>query len=47
MAIDPICKMDVDPKTVKHKSTFNDKVFYFCCRACKEEFDKNPKKYVG
>lgn len=46
MAIDPICKMEVDPKTAKWKSTFNGKEYYFCAPGCKKAFDKNPVKYA-
>lgn len=45
MAIDPICKMEVDPKTAKWKSVHNGKEFYFCAPGCKAAFDKNPEKY--
>ena len=46
MAIDPICKMDVDPKTAKWKSSYNGKDYYFCAPGCKKAFDKNPEKYA-
>ncbi len=45
MAIDPICKMDVDPNTAKWKSTYKGKEYYFCAPGCKKTFDKNPDKY--
>jgi YHS domain-containing protein len=45
MAIDPICKMEVDAKTAKWKSTYNGKEFFFCAPGCKKAFDKDPKKY--
>ena len=28
------------------KSTYQGKTYYFCCPACKPQFDKNPAKYV-
>ena len=46
MAIDPICKMEVDPVSAKWKSTFNGREYYFCAPGCKKAFDKNPEKYV-
>jgi len=46
MAIDPICKMQVDEKTAKWKSEYNGKTYYFCAPGCKKEFDKNPGKYA-
>ncbi|MGA2572932.1 MAG: YHS domain-containing protein [Candidatus Methanomethylicaceae archaeon] len=45
MAIDPICKMQVDEKTAKYKSVYLGKTYYFCAPGCKKEFDSNPKKY--
>jgi YHS domain-containing protein len=46
MAVDPICKMDVDPKTAKWKSSYNGKEYFFCAPGCKKAFDKDPKKYA-
>jgi YHS domain-containing protein len=47
MAIDPICKMDVDEKTAKWTSKYKGKTYYFCAPGCKIEFDKNPEKYTS
>jgi len=46
MAIDPICKMEVDEKTAKHTSDFKGTKYYFCAAGCKTMFDKNPGKYL-
>jgi len=46
MAIDPICKMDVDEKTAKITSEHEGKTYYFCAPGCKKAFDENPKKYI-
>ena len=45
MAIDPVCKMQVDEKT-SPDSKYEGKVYYFCCPSCKGMFDKNPAKYA-
>ncbi len=45
-AIDPVCKMEVDPKTAKYKSDYKGKTYYFCAPGCKKSFDENPKKFV-
>jgi YHS domain-containing protein len=45
MAIDPICKMQVDEKEAKYKSIYLGKTYFFCAPGCKKEFDSNPKKY--
>lgn len=45
MAIDPICKMEVDEKTAQYKSEYNGKTYFFCAPGCKKTFDENPDKY--
>ncbi len=44
-AVDPVCGMTVDPKTAE-KTVYKGKTYYFCARSEKEDFDKNPEKYV-
>ncbi len=46
MAIDPICKMQVDEKKAAAKSDFKGKTYFFCAPGCKKTFDKDPAKYV-
>ena len=46
MAIDPICKMEVEEKTAKYKTEHMGKTFYFCAPGCKVTFEKNPMKYM-
>ena len=46
MAIDPICKMDVEEKTAKYKSEYRGIIYYFCAPGCKKAFDENPEKYI-
>ncbi|MDH7564391.1 MAG: YHS domain-containing protein [Candidatus Bathyarchaeota archaeon] len=46
MAKDPVCKMDVDEKTAKHKTLYKGKTYYFCAASCKKTFEANPEKYV-
>ncbi len=45
MAIDPICKMEVDEKSAKWKSDYLGKTYYFCAPGCKKTFDADPAKY--
>ena len=47
MAKDPICGMEVNEKTAKHKTEYKGKTYYFCNKTCKTTFDKNPANYVG
>jgi len=46
MAVDPICKMEVDEQATKWSSSFKGKKYYFCAPACKKEFEENPEKYA-
>ena len=46
MAKDPVCGMDVDPKTAAGKSEFKGQIYYFCSPGCKASFDKDPEKYL-
>ncbi len=45
MTKDPVCGMEVDEKRAV-KSEYKEKVYYFCCPACKEAFEENPHKYL-
>ncbi|MHA1480389.1 MAG: HAD-IC family P-type ATPase, partial [Candidatus Thorarchaeota archaeon] len=45
VAIDPICKMDVDVATAKLFSDYDGKRYYFCAQYCKDTFDADPSKY--
>jgi len=46
LAKDPVCGMDVDPGKTPYKSLYKGRVYYFCCPACKSEFEKNPERYA-
>ena len=40
MAIDPVCKMEVNEEEAEYVSEYKGKKYYFCTEECKEEFDK-------
>lgn len=44
---DPVCGMQIDPKTAAGKSEYQGQTYYFCSLGCKQSFDKNPEQYVG
>ena len=46
MAIDPVCKMQVDESKAAATSEHNGKTYYFCAIGCKRKFDENPEKFV-
>lgn len=45
-AIDPVCGMKVDPKTAP-QATFEGKTYYFCSASDRDQFVKDPKKFLG
>jgi YHS domain-containing protein len=47
MAVDPVCKMQVDEKTARYKSDYQGKTYYFCAAGCQKEFESDPRKYVA
>ncbi len=47
MVKDPVCGMEIDPKTATGKSEYKGQTYYFCSAGCKRDFDKNPEKYVS
>ena len=46
MAIDPVCKMNVDEKDAKYTSDYKGQKYYFCAQGCKISFEKEPEKYL-
>jgi YHS domain-containing protein len=47
MVKDPVCGMEVDPKTATEKSDYQGKTYYFCSAGCKKAFEKEPRKFAG
>lgn len=43
---DPVCGMEIDTKEAAGKSTYKGKTYHFCSVSEKEQFDKDPAKYV-
>jgi len=46
MAIDPVCKMEVDPRTAAARAEYQGQTYYFCAPGCKVAFEKDPEKYL-
>jgi len=46
MAHDVVCQMEVDERTARWKSEYKDNNYYFCGSMCKQNFDRNPEKYL-
>lgn len=47
MAIDPVCKMQVEPAKAADKADYAGQVYYFCSAACHQAFTEEPQKYAG
>ncbi len=47
MVKDPVCGMQIDPKTAAGKSEYQGQTYYFCSVGCKKSFDKEPQKYIA
>jgi Cu+-exporting ATPase len=47
MAIDPVCKMEVEESTAAAASQYKGKKYYFCSVGCKKAFDQDPEKYLA
>ena len=46
MAVDPVCKMNVDEKKAAATHEYKGKTYYFCAAGCKDAFSKDPEKYL-
>ncbi|MBI4307058.1 MAG: YHS domain-containing protein [Chloroflexi bacterium] len=47
MAIDPVCKMQVDVSNPPGgKSEYQGKTYYFCSPGCRTSFQKEPEKFL-
>jgi YHS domain-containing protein len=47
MAVDPVCKMEVDEKKAAATAEYKGKKYYFCAVGCKKAFEENPEKYLA
>jgi Cu+-exporting ATPase len=43
---DPVCGMDLTYETAQARSEYNGQTYYFCSLGCKEDFDREPERYV-
>jgi len=44
---DPVCGMTVNKKTAPASYEYQGKTYYFCSKACKDNFTKDPQKYIA
>ncbi|MBV8926550.1 MAG: heavy metal translocating P-type ATPase [Bradyrhizobium sp.] len=43
---DPVCGMNVNPETSKHRFEHNGTTYHFCCSGCRTRFEADPAKYL-
>lgn len=43
---DPVCGMNVDPKSAAGTATHDGKTYHFCSKACYQKFTAKPQQYV-
>ncbi len=46
MAIDPVCKMTVDPLDAAAECEYQGQKYYFCAPGCKTAFEQDPQRYL-
>jgi adenylate cyclase len=46
LAIDPVCRIRVDPRHAAGRLVIDDTVYYFCSLACAGTFARRPERYV-
>lgn len=44
-AVDPVCGMNVDMMTARHKAEIEGTTYYFCCPHCRAAFVEQPQQY--
>ena len=47
MAKDPVCGMDVDPATSKHRAEHDGQTYHFCAANCRAKFIADPNRYLA
>jgi YHS domain-containing protein len=47
MAIDPVCKMEVEEDKAAATSEYKGRKYYFWALGCKKAFDQDPDRYLA
>ena len=47
MAIDPVCKMEIEESKAAATSEYKGKKYYYCAVGCKKALDQNPEKNLA
>ena len=46
MSRDPVCGMEIDPKTSSWSMKYNGSSYSFCCEGCLNDFMTDPESYL-
>ena len=46
MTVDPVCKMELEPKQAAAKVEYQRVTYYFCSTGCHRAFTSQPGKYA-
>jgi Cu+-exporting ATPase len=46
MAIDPVCRMTLEPQQAAASVEYRGSTYYFCSKGCHQEFTAHPEKYA-
>jgi L-lactate dehydrogenase len=47
MPRDPVCGMEVEEQTARHRMQHRDRTYYFCTERCKTSFEQDPERYLN
>ena len=47
LAIDPVCRMAVDPEHAAGRLTYEDTTYYFCTLDCAGAFARHPQRFAS
>ena len=47
MEIDPVCGMEVDPRSAAGSFEYQGVTYSFCSRGCLEDFREDPESYIA
>ncbi len=47
LVTDPVCKMEFPVDKAVTKVRHAGKTYYFCAKACRRDFERDPSSYIG
>jgi adenylate cyclase len=47
LAIDPVCRMAVDPEHAAGRLTYDDTTYFFCTLTCAGAFARDPQRFAS